>query len=265
MKIMVAGCAGRMGREVIRAVGAAADVTLTSGYVLADDRALGRDLGELAGIAATGAVATADLVAAVAVADAIIDFSSPALTLELAALAALEDKILVTGTTGLSDAQQKELEHLADQAAIVQSFNMSMGVNLLAALVEQTAARLNEEFDIEILELHHRHKVDAPSGTALLLGRAAAAGRGVALDEVADKVRSGHTGPRESGHIGFAVLRGGDAVGEHTVIFAGDDERIELAHKSSRREIYAKGAVRAALWAQGKGPGLYSMRDVLGL
>ena len=172
---------------------------------------------------------------------------------------------LIAGTTGLAANEQKAVEDAARKVAIVQAANMSVGVNLLLGLTEETAARLGDDYDIEILEMHHRHKVDAPSGTALALGRAAAKGRGVELDAVAKRVRDGHTGPRRAGDIGFAMLRGGDVAGEHTVIFATEASRIEIVHKAISRSVFAGGALRAALWLDGKPPGLYSMRDVIGL
>ena len=172
----------------------------------------------------------------------------------------------VIGTTGFAAADEAKIEAAARHATIVKSGNMSLGVNLLAALVEQAARALGPDlFDIEILEMHHKHKVDAPSGTALLLGKAAAAGRGIELAEHSVRTRDGHTGARPHGAIGFATLRGGSVVGEHTVMLAGAGERLELTHRAENRQIFARGAVAAALWAQGRGPGLFSMRDVLGI
>ena len=225
----------------------------------------GQDLGALAGLGALGVVAGADAAALVAALDAIIDFTVPAATVRHAELAAASGKVLVIGTTGIDAAQARAIEAAARHAPIVWSANMSLGVNLLLGLVEQVAARLGPDYDIEIQEMHHRMKIDAPSGTALALGHAAAAGRGVPLDEVWVKSRDGHTGARTGGTIGFATLRGGDVVGDHTVMFAGLGERLELTHKAADRRIYARGAVRAALWAKGRAPGLYGMKDVLGL
>jgi 4-hydroxy-tetrahydrodipicolinate reductase len=264
MKIAVAGCAGRMGREVIKA-SLAAGHELVGGCVAAGDKSVGTDLGLLAGLDKIGIKATDDLSAAFSPAEVMIDFSRPALTLTLAALAAASGKTLITGTTGFTPAQQAELEQHVARAIIVQSFNMSLGVNLLANLVEKVAATLGTEFDIEILEMHHRQKIDAPSGTALLLGEAAAKGRDVKLAEVAQYTREGITGARPAGEIGFAVLRGGDVVGDHQVMFAGMGERITLSHQSSNRAIYAQGALKAAAWAKGKPYGFYTMRDVLSL
>jgi 4-hydroxy-tetrahydrodipicolinate reductase len=266
MKISVAGCAGRMGREVIKAVLAQPEHQLVGGCVAQGDKHAGIDLGLLAGQEIIGVAAVEDLAAALSPAEVMIDFSRPSLTLTLAALAAASGKILVTGTTGFTPDQQAELAELAKRAVILQSFNMSLGVNLLAALVERTASLLDSSFDIEILEMHHRHKVDAPSGTALLLGNAAAAGRKVSLPAVEKRSRDGITGKRPEGEIGFAVLRGGDVVGDHHIIFAGAGERLTLSHQSSSRGIYAQGALKAASWLMGKPAGrLYSMQDVLGM
>ena len=194
-----------------------------------------------------------------------IDFTAPAATTAYAELAAQNQVIHVIGTTGLGADHIAAIERAARHTAVVFAPNMSLGVTLLTGLVEQVARALDADYDIEVLEMHHRRKVDAPSGTALALGRAAAAGRQAALDDVAQKVRDGHTGARRRGDIGFATLRGGDVVGDHTVIFAAEGERIELTHKASSREVFARGAIKAALWARDKGAGLYGMKDVLGL
>lgn len=266
MKITVAGCGGRMGREVLKALLQHPEHELAAGYVAAGTHLLSKDTGVLAGLEASCISVTSNLPVALEAAEAVIDFTTPAFTLTLAAEAAKRGFALITGTTGLSDDQQDQLEHLAQHAVIVQSFNMSLGVNLLATLVEQVAATLGQDYDIEIMEMHHRKKLDAPSGTALLLGMAAARGRRVKLNEVAKKGRSGVSeAARPEGEIGFASLRGGEVVGDHTVIFAGPGERIELTHKASSRANYAEGAVTAAEWSQGRKPGLYSMRDVLAL
>jgi 4-hydroxy-tetrahydrodipicolinate reductase len=195
----------------------------------------------------------------------VIDFTSPQATVRHARLAASHGVALVVGTTGLGPADFEVLKSAAQSVAVVQAANMSVGVNLLLGLTRQVASILADAYDIEIVEMHHRHKVDAPSGTALALGRAAADGRGVDLDAVSQRVRDGIIGARRQGDIGFAALRGGDVVGEHTVIFAGDGERIELSHKATSRAVFALGAIRAALWTVGQPPGLYSMRQVLGL
>ncbi|NQV45696.1 MAG: 4-hydroxy-tetrahydrodipicolinate reductase, partial [Rhodospirillales bacterium] len=182
-----------------------------------------------------------------------------------AGLAAETGTALVVGTTGMGPDEIARFSDAATSVCIVQAGNMSVGVNLLSGLVERVSATLGVDFDIEIVEMHHRHKVDAPSGTALMLGEAAARGRGVDLNAVSQRVRNGHTGPRKSGDIGFATVRGGDVVGDHSVIFAGEGERIELTHKAASRAIFANGAIRAALWTKGQAPGLYSMKQVLGL
>ncbi len=265
MKIGVVGCAGRMGQMLVREIAATPGCTLAGGTERVGGPALGKDIGVLAGLEPLGVVAIDDAAALFAEADAVIDFTSPDASVRHAALAAQSETVLVIGTTGIGPAQQEPITQAATHTPIVQSPNMSLGVNLLLALVEQVGRALGDDYDIDILEMHHRNKVDAPSGTALGLGRAAAAGRGVALEDVWQKVRDGHTGVRPRGEIGFATLRGGDVIGDHTVVFAAEGERVELTHKASGRQIYAKGAVRAALWANDKQPGLYSMKDVLGL
>lgn len=263
--IGIVGCAGRMGRMVTRVVEATDGCRLAGGTECEGSAAIGRDLGELAGIGAKGLTVGDDPAALFAAADAVIDFTTPAALLVHAGLAGETRTIYVVGTTGLAAEHEAALAAAASETAVMQAANMSLGVNLLLALVEQVSGALGPDYDIEILEMHHRHKVDAPSGTALALGRAAAAGRGVALERVAQKVRDGVTGPRRAGDIGFATLRGGDVAGEHSVIFAGEGERLELTHRAGTREIFARGAVRAALWCRGKPAGRYAMRDVLGL
>ena len=265
MALVVVGAVGRMGRMLIRVVAETEGVTLAGAIERPDAPELGADAGTLAGLRPSGVVIEADPLSSFAKADGVLDFTTPPATLAFAELAAQARIVHVIGTTGFSADGDKKIKAAARHAAIVKSGNMSLGVNLLAALVRQAASALDDSFDIEILEMHHRHKVDAPSGTALLLGNAAADGRGIDLDAHAVKVRDGHTGPRGRGDIGFASLRGGSVIGEHTVIFAGQGERIELAHRAEDRNIFAHGAVRAALWGRGKKPGLYSMADVLGL
>lgn len=198
-------------------------------------------------------------------ADAVIDFTAPAATVEHAKLAAIHKTALIVGTTGLSKDDEKSLSEAAEKTSIVYAANFSIGVNMLLALVEQTAARLTDGWDIEIFESHHKHKVDAPSGTALAIGKAAAAGRGVDLDNVADWARHGETGARKDGQIGFSVARGGDVVGDHTAFFYAEGERLELTHKATNRALFARGAIHAAKWTQSQDNGLYSMKDVLGL
>ena len=264
LKLAIAGAAGRMGRTLTRVARDTPGIVVAGGLEAPQSPVIGADMGELAGIGPIGIAVTADAPSLFAVIDAIVDFTTPAASMELAALAAQARIVHVLGTTGLTREHDAALVAAARHARIVRSGNMSVGVNLLAALVRRVAATLGEEFDIEILEMHHRHKVDAPSGTALLLGSAAAAGRAVELGTAAVRTRDGHTGPRPSGGIGFATLRGGSVVGEHTVVFAGPAERIELSHRAESRDIFARGALRAALWAYPRKPGLYSMMDVLG-
>lgn len=265
LKLAIAGAAGRMGRTLTRMARETPGIVVAGGLEAPQSPMIGADMGALAGIGPIGVAVTADAPALLAGIDAVVDFTSPAASLELAALAAQARIVHVLGTTGLKPEHDAALVAAARHARIVRSGNMSVGVNLLAALVRRVAATLGEEFDIEILEMHHRHKVDAPSGTALLLGDAVAAGRAVELGAAAVRTRDGHTGPRPAGAIGFATLRGGSVVGEHTVVFAGPAERIELTHRAELRDIFARGALRAALWAYPRKPGLYSMMDVLDL
>jgi 4-hydroxy-tetrahydrodipicolinate reductase len=265
MKVAVVGAAGRMGRELIRSVHASESCALIGAVEPEGSLALGQDAGLLAGLGKLGVVITDDAPELFAKADAVLDFTVPAASLEFAALAANARIVHVLGTTGLSAEDETNIAAAARHATIVRSGNMSLGVNLLVALTRKVAAALDADFDIEVLEMHHRHKVDAPSGTALMLGRAAAEGRGADLDKVGVRVRDGHTGARRRGDIGFGTLRGGSVVGEHSVLFAAEGEIVELKHRAADRGIFARGAVKAALWARGKGPGLYSMMDVLGL
>jgi 4-hydroxy-tetrahydrodipicolinate reductase len=264
MKIGIVGCAGRMGQMLLREVLATPGAMLGGGTERSDSPAIGKDIGELVGAAHAGIAAIDDPVALFAAVDAVIDFTAPTATLKHLELAVQSGKALVIGTTGMDAAQKEIIAQAAQKAPIVFAPNMSVGVTLAMAVVEQVAKILDDSYDIEIVEMHHRHKVDAPSGTALGLGLAAAKGRGVDLDKVACKARDGHTGARPKGEIGFATLRGGDVVGDHSVIFAADGERFEITHQASSRQVFAKGAVRAALWLKGKPPGLYTMRDVLG-
>jgi 4-hydroxy-tetrahydrodipicolinate reductase len=265
LRLVIAGAGGRMGRTLLRALNEVPGFTLAGAVDRAGAAEIGADTGTLAGLPASGIKVTKDPQPLVAQADAIIDFTSPASTVELAALAAQARIVHVIGTTGLSAADEAKLEAAARHAALIKSGNMSLGVNLLAALVKRAAGALGPEFDIEILEMHHGRKVDAPSGTALLLGKAAAQGRKVDVEKTSVRTREGHTGPRKPGDIGFAALRGGTVVGDHTVIFAGPSERIELTHRAENRMIFARGALAAAKWGKGKKPGLYSMADVLSL
>ena len=264
-RVGITGCLGRMGAMLARAVTESPDCELAGGTVRNEHPKVGEDLGAVLGLGHLDAPITDDPLALFADADAVIDFTTPELAVKHAELAAQSKVVLVLGTTGLDEPAREMIRRAAIHTPVVEAPNMSLGVNLLLTLVTQVAAALDPDFDIEIVEMHHRHKVDAPSGTALALGRAAAEGRGVSLDEVADRGRDGVTGARKEGDIGFAVLRGGDIAGEHTVVFAGAGERIELTHKATDRAIFARGAVRAAVWARTEHPGHYSMKDVLGL
>ncbi len=265
MKIGIVGCAGRMGRMLVGAVLDTDGVDLAGATERAGSDAVGRDVGEFLGRRQTGRVIDTDTLRLFEVSDAVIDFTTPAASVEHAGFAAEARTALVLGTTGLSPEDEAAIRDAAARTAIVCAPNFSVGVNLLMLLAEQAAAVLDDSYDIEIVEMHHRHKVDSPSGTALGLGRACARGRKVALDEVWCKARDGQVGARPRGEIGFATLRGGDVVGDHTIVFAGDGERIELSHRASSRAVFASGAVRAARWAAGRPPGMYSMRDVLGM
>ncbi len=264
-RIGIVGCAGRMGRMLLKVAGETEGCVIAGGTEAPDSPAQGQDLGAQAGLGELGLAVGADPVALFAQSDAVIDFTAPAVSIRHAELAAQAEAVLVLGTTGFDEEQDAAIARAAQHATIVQAANMSLGVNVLLALVERAARTLDADYDIEIVEIHHRYKVDAPSGTALALGKAAAKGRAVDLDQMAQRVRDGVTGPRRRGDIGFATLRGGDIAGEHTVVLAGDGERIELTHRATNREVFARGAVKAALWARGKPPGLYAMRDVLGL
>jgi 4-hydroxy-tetrahydrodipicolinate reductase len=265
-RIAVTGCAGRMGRTLLRLIHETPGARLTGGIEAEGSPHIGTDLGTLAGLSGPlGIAAASDPLAVIGQADALIDFSSPRASVEFAALAAQARIVHVIGTTGFEEAGEDAIRAAARHATIVKAGNMSLGVNLLASLVRQAARTLGIDWDIEIIEMHHRHKVDAPSGTALLLGEAAAEGRGVALRDVSERGRDGVTGARKPGAIGFASLRGGTVVGDHDVIFAGPSERILLGHIAEDRAIFARGAIRAALWGRDKGPGLFNMADVLGL
>lgn len=265
MKLVVTGAAGRMGQSLIRAIAATNGAELFGAVEQPGSPALGKDAGLLAGTGESGVIVTDDPLPIFAAADGVLDFTTPRASVEFAGIAAQARIVHVIGTTGCSPQDDERIAAAARHAIIVKSGNMSLGVNLLAILVEQAARSLDaSDFDVEILEMHHRHKVDAPSGTAILLGEAAASGRNVSLEQHSVRVRDGHTGARQAGTIGFATLRGGSVVGDHTVILAGEGERLELRHIAQDRSIFAFGAVKAALWANGKPRGLYSMRDVLG-
>lgn len=266
MRLVVVGAAGRMGRTLIRAISETPGVKLAGAIERADSLVLGTDAGELAGLGPNGVEISADPLAAFAGADGVLDFTSPSATCAFAAFAAQARIAHIIGTTGCTAADDEKIAAAARHAPIVKSGNMSLGVNLLAELIRQAARALPAEaFDIEIVEMHHRNKVDAPSGTALMMGKAAAEGRGIPLDGHSQRGRDGMTGRRDTGVIGFASLRGGSVIGDHSAIFAGFGERITLTHQADDRTLFATGALRAALWAHQRKPGLYSMADVLGM
>ncbi|QPM91641.1 4-hydroxy-tetrahydrodipicolinate reductase [Pseudooceanicola algae] len=263
--IVVTGASGRMGQMLARSVLDNPATRLVGAVERSGSDWIGRDLGAAMGGSALGITVTDDAEAAFAGADAAIDFTAPAATVDFADLAARHGLVHVIGTTGLAPEDIARIATAAKQTAIIRAGNMSLGVNLLTQLTRKVAQALDEDFDIEIVEYHHNRKVDAPSGTALMLGEAAAEGREVSLEGVADRGRDGITGARERGHIGFAAIRGGGIIGEHDVLFASQSERIILRHVAEDRTVFAKGALKAALWGQGKAPGEYDMLDVLGL
>jgi len=269
LAIAVAGVSGRMGQMLANAVNERAatqgDAVLAGATERPGHPWVGRDLGEAMGGQANGITVSDDALEVFAAVRAVLDFTTPEANAAHAEITAQARLVHVIGTTGFTDEDLARLAAAARHATIIRAGNMSLGVNLLTVLTRQVAAALDTDFDVEVVEMHHRHKVDAPSGTALMLGEAAAEGRGVALRHVADRARDGHAGARKRGDIGFAALRGGDVVGEHDVIFAGAGERIKLSHIATDRMIFARGAVKAALWGVGRKPGEYSMIDVLGL
>ena len=265
MRLAVIGAAGRMGQTLVRTIKEVPGCVVAGAIELPGSIALGADAGLLAGVGKLTVQITDDLAAIAGRIDGVMDFTVPAASVRAAEIAADARIVHIIGTTGFSAEDEARIAACAKRARIVKAGNMSLGVNLLVALTRRVAAALDADFDIEVMEMHHKHKVDAPSGTALMLGRAAAEGRGIDLAKNSVRKRDGVTGPRPPGSIGFATLRGGNVIGEHTVIFAGENERIELTHKATDRGLFARGAVKAALWARGQKPGLYSMADVLGL
>lgn len=265
MRLIVAGAGGRMGRALVRVISETPGAVLAGALEAPGSELLGKDSGVLAGLPANDVKLSADLWELSANADGIVDFTIPAASIANVAIAAQRKLVHIIGTTGLSASDMAVIKSVTSRATVVQSGNMSLGVNLLAAVVKRVAQSLDESFDIEILEMHHKAKIDAPSGTAFLLGEAAAAGRGIDLHARSVRGRDGHTGARTPGDIGFAALRGGTVTGDHSVIFAGPMERIELTHRAEDRTMFAQGAVKAALWARDQKPGFYTMIDVLGL
>ena len=265
MKLGVMGATGRMGQTLIRTIIETHECELAGACEISGSPSIGQDAGICAGTDAVGVEITDNIPELFTKVEGVLDFTIPDATIKFAELSAQARIVHVIGTTGLSSEDEQKIMASARHATIIKAGNMSLGINLLAALTEQVAKSLDQDFDIEIVEMHHRHKVDAPSGTALMLGEAAARGRNINLDEHAVRTRDGHTGPRTAGDIGFSTMRGGNVVGDHSVIFAGAGERIELTHRADDRSIFAQGAVKAALWGHGRKPGLYTMRDVLGL
>lgn len=263
--VVVTGVSGRMGQMLVREIARHPKMFLTGAIERSGHDWVGQDVGTAMGGAANGVVVADDPLDAFARAQAVIDFTAPAATVAFAELAAQARAVHVVGTTGLSDDDLKKIHTAAHHAVIVRAGNMSLGVNLLTVLTRKVAAALDADYDIEVIEYHHNKKVDAPSGTALMLGEAAAEGRGVDLREVSDRGRDGITGARTRGDIGFSAIRGGDIIGEHDVMFAAEGERIILRHVASDRSLFARGALRAAIWGQDKAPGEYDMLDVLGL
>lgn len=265
LKIAITGVSGRMGRMLVETVDSADGAVVAAAVERSGHDWIGRDLGEVMGGAARGVIVTDDIATALQTAEAVIDFTAPQATIAFAKAAAEAGAIHVIGTTGMTAEEIEQLSSPAARAVIVRAGNMSLGVNLLVQLTKKVAAALDDDYDIEVIEAHHNQKVDAPSGTALMLGQAAAEGRGIELDAVSDRARDGITGARKKGDIGFAAIRGGDIIGEHDVMFAALGERVILRHVASDRSVFARGAIKAALWARGRAPGAYDMMDVLGL
>ncbi|WP_339851126.1 4-hydroxy-tetrahydrodipicolinate reductase [Roseovarius nubinhibens] len=263
--IVVTGVSGRMGQMLVKTIRESGRARLCGALERPGHDWVGQDLGRAMGGAESGVIVSDDALEVLATCDAVIDFTAPAATVEFAALAAQARIVHVIGTTGMTEEDIAKVDAAAHHATIVRAGNMSLGVNLLVQLTRKVAAALDEDFDIEVIEAHHNQKVDAPSGTALMLGQAAAEGRGVSLEDVSDRGRDGITGARKRGDIGFTAIRGGDIVGEHDVLFAAAGERIVLRHMATDRAIFARGAVKAALWGVGRGPGHFDMMDVIGL
>jgi 4-hydroxy-tetrahydrodipicolinate reductase len=265
IRIAVAGASGRMGSSLIKAADLAKNAELTVAVSRPESPAIGRDAGELAGIGTIGVHVVEDLAAAIDRFDVLIDFTRPEMSMELIDICRRSGKKMVIGTTGFNEVQRSQIAEAAGDIAIVQAPNMSVGVNLSLKLLEMASRVMGDNTDIEIIEAHHRHKIDAPSGTALRMGEVIASTLGRDLKECAIYGREGNTGARDRKTIGFSTIRAGDIVGEHTVMFADEGERLEITHKASSRMTFANGAVRAAFWLSGKEPGLYDMQDVLGL
>ena len=265
LKVVVTGASGRMGQTLINLITNNGKLELVGALERSNHEWIGQDIGSAMGGSELGVIVSEDPVEVIANAEAVIDFTTPSATIEFSKLAAQARAIHVIGTTGMSDEDLEKITAASFHSVVVRAGNMSLGVNLLVALTKKVAAALDDEFDIEIIEAHHKHKVDAPSGTALMLGEAAADGRGISLTEAADRGRDGIIGPRNKGCIGFASIRGGDIVGRHDVLFASNGEQLTLSHNATDRNIFARGALKAVLWGIDKQPGQYDMMDVLGL
>ena len=265
LKVVVTGASGRMGQTLINLITNNGKLELVGALERSNHAWIGQDIGTAMGGHKLGVIVSEDPVEVIANAEAVIDFTTPSATIEFSKLAAQARAIHVIGTTGISDEDLEKITAASFHSVVVRAGNMSLGVNLLVALTKKVAAALDDEFDIEIIEAHHKHKVDAPSGTALMLGEAAADGRGISLTEAADKGRDGIIGARNKGAIGFASIRGGDIVGRHDVLFASNGEQLTLSHNATDRNIFARGALKAVLWGRDKQPGQYDMMDVLGL
>ena len=264
-KVVVTGASWRMGQTLINLITSSDKLELVGALERLNHEWVGQDIGLAMGGSERGVIVSADPIEAIANAEAVIDFTTPTATIEFSKFAAQARAIHIIGTTGMSDKDLEKIKAASYHSVVVRAGNMSLGVNLLVALTKKVAAALDDEFDIEIIESHHKHKVDAPSGTALMLGEAAADGRGISLAKSADRGRDGIIGPRNKGSIGFASIRGGDIVGKHDVLFASNGEQLTLSHNATDRNIFARGALKAVLWGRDKQPGEYDMMDVLGL
>ena len=265
LKVVVTGASGRMGQTLVNLITKSDKMELVGALERPNHEWVGQDIGLAMGGSKLGVVLSEDPIEVIANAEAVIDFTTPSATIEFSKLAAQARAIHIIGTTGLSKKDLEKIKAASFHSVIVRAGNMSLGVNLLVALTKKVAAALDEEFDVEIIEQHHKHKVDSPSGTALMLGEAAADGRGIRLAETAVKGRDGITGARKKGSIGFASIRGGDIVGKHDVLFASNGEQLILSHNATDRNIFARGALKAVIWSRDKQPGQYDMMDVLGL
>ena len=265
LKVVVTGASGRMGQTLVNLIAKSDKLELVGALERPNHEWIGKDIGLAMGGSKLDVVVSEDPIEVIANAEAVIDFTTPSATIEFSKFAAQARAIHIIGTTGFSEKELEKIKAASFHSVVVRAGNMSLGVNLLVALTRKVAAALDEEFDVEIIEQHHKHKVDSPSGTALMLGEAAADGRGISLIETAVRGRDGITGARKKGSIGFASIRGGDIVGKHDVLFASNGEQLILSHNATDRNIFARGALKAVIWGRDKQPGQYDMMDVLGL